>query len=251
MDAILTLIAPFFRDLYETTGINFNVFYDPYQFKRFLIGAENSILLILAAILLSVIVGVAGAAIQQSRSTWLRWLVGGYIQLFRNTPPMVQLLFFYFGLGAYAPQVDMGGYYQPMVSAFGWAVIALGIFGGAFNVEIFRSGIEAVPKATLEAAESLGFKPWQTFVYFTLPLAFRICLPALTTNLVSLAKTTSLAYVISVPEMANMLNQVWSSTFNIPEMMAVLFCFYVGVVWLLAAFLHWLERRLRLRGYSK
>ncbi len=61
-------------------------------------------------------------------------------------------------------------------------MISLGIFGGAFNVEIFRAGTEAVPETTKEAAESLSFSNWQIYMYVTLPLAFRISLPALTNN---------------------------------------------------------------------
>jgi polar amino acid transport system permease protein len=163
----------------------------------------------------------------------------------------VQMLFFYFALGAYTPQVDMGGYYEPMVSAFGWALISLGIFGGAFNVEIFRAGLEAVPSVTKEACESLGFSKWQTYSRVTLPLAFRTSLPALTSNLVSLAKTTSLAYVISVPEMTYTLNQVWADNVNVPEMMLVLFLFYVIVVSVVSSVLHLLERRLALPGFGQ
>ncbi|MCI1003143.1 amino acid ABC transporter permease, partial [Ochrobactrum sp. C6C9] len=157
---------------------------------------------------LSLVIGVLGAWAQTSKSAIIRVAVDAYIQAFRNTPPLIQLLFFYFGLGAFTPAVDMGGYYEPIISSFGWAVISLGIFGGAFNVEIFRAGLEAVPETTKEAAESLSFSSWQIYMYVTLPLAFRISLPALTNNLVSLAKTTSLAYVIAVPEMTYVLNQV-------------------------------------------
>jgi len=145
----------------------------------------------------------------------------------------------------------MGGYTEPLVSAFAWAMIALGIFGGAYNVEIFRSGLEAVPRTTLEASESLCLSKWQTYRHVTLPLAFRICLPSLTSNLISLAKTTSLAYVISVPEMTYVLNQVWSDTINVPEMMLILFVFYVAVVALLGAGLHFLERKLALPGFGR
>ena len=103
----------------------------------------------------------------------------------------------------------------------------------------------------MEAAESLCLSRWQTYLYVTLPLAFRISLPALTNNLISLAKTTSLAYVISVPEMTYVLNQVWSDNVNVPEMMLVLFLFYVSVVSVISAVLHGLERRLALPGYGQ
>jgi polar amino acid transport system permease protein len=245
------LIAPFFQDLYDRTGLNFIVFYDSYEYGRFLSGISISLQLIFWSIAVSLVIGVLGAWAQGARSALLRGAMDAYIQAFRNTPPMIQLLFFYFALGAFTPQVDMGGYYQPIISAFTWAIISLGIFGGAFNVEIFRAGLEAVPSSTREAAESLCMSKWQTYIYVTLPLAFRISLPALTNNLVSLAKTTSLAYVISVPEMTYTLNQVWSDNVNVPEMMLLLFLFYVLVVSLLAAGLHIVERRLTLPGYGQ
>jgi polar amino acid transport system permease protein len=248
---MLELIAPFFRQLHEQTGLNFIVFYEPYEYGRFLNGAVTSLQLIFCSLLLSLVIGVLGAWTQGAGSRVLRVGVNAYIQAFRNTPPMIQLLFFYFGLGAFTPAIDMGGYSQPLISSFSWAIISLGIFGAAFNIEIFRAGLEALPESTREAAESLCFSRWQTFLYITLPLAFRISLPALTNNLVSMAKTTSLAYVISVPEMTYVLNQVWSDNVNVPEMMLLLFVFYVVVVTLLATALHALERRLVLPGYGQ
>lgn len=248
---MLDIIGPYFRRLYETTRLNFNVFYDRYEFDRFVTGASNSLQLIFWTLLLSLAIGVLGAWAQKSRSRAVRVVMDAYIQAFRNTPPMIQLLFFFFGLGTLVPLVDMGGYSQPLISAYGWAILSLGIFGGAFNVEIFRSGLEAVPESTLEAAESLCFSRWQTYLYVSLPLAFRISLPALTNNLVSLAKTTSLAYVIAVPEMTYVLNQVWSDNVNVPEMMLLLFLFYIIVVTGLASALHYIERKAALPGYGQ
>lgn len=248
---MLDFIGPYFRRLYETTGLNFNVFYDRYEFDRFVTGAGNSLQLIFWTLLLSLVIGVLGAWAQNARSRFVRVAMDAYIQAFRNTPPMIQLLFFFFGLGTLVPAVDMGGYSQPIVSAYGWAILSLGVFGGAFNVEIFRSGLEAVPESTLEAAESLCFSRWQTYLHITLPLSFRISLPALTNNLVSLAKTTSLAYVIAVPEMTYVLNQVWSDNVNVPEMMLLLFLFYIIVVTVLAGVLHFIERRAALPGYGQ
>lgn len=248
---MLETISPFFSNLYETTGWNFVVFYDKFEFARFIRGAQLSIQLIVPCLVFSVIIGIIGAWAQSSRHKVLRVVMDAYIQAFRNTPPIVQLLFFYFALGRFTPQVDAGGYFEPVVSAFGWAVLSLSVFGGAFNVEIFRSGIESVPSTTIEGAESLGFKKYQIYFYITLPLAFRICLPALTNNLVSLAKTTSLAYVIAVPEMTYTLNQVWSDNVNVPEMMILLFFFYVFFVSILSVGLRRLEKTIALPGFGR
>jgi polar amino acid transport system permease protein len=148
------------------------------------------------------------------------------------------------------PFVDRGGWREPMIGNFGWAAISLSFFAGAFNVEIFRSGIEAVPTATREAAESLGYTRLKAYVYVILPLAFRVCLPALNNNLVNLIKTTTLAYAIAVPEMMYTANQIWSDNVNVPEMMLVLFVYYVVLVGLLVWLMHRWERKMRIPGYG-
>ena len=149
---------------------------------------------------------------------------------------MVQLYFFYFAVGILLPRIenDWGGT-SPLVGSFGWAVISLSFFAGAFNVEIFRSGIEAVPKSTIEAAEALGFSRLQIYKDITLPLALRVVIPSLNNNLVNLVKTTTLAYAIAVPELLYESNQIWSDNVNVTEMMLFLLVAYfmlVGVlVW--------------------
>ncbi len=233
-----------FRALYETTGINLTVVYDPFDRARFVNGFFTTARLALGCVLLSVIVGVLGAWLQGARSKLVRTLVYWYIQFFRNTPPLVQIYFFYFGLGAYLR--GAGG--EPLVSNIAWAIIALSMYAGAFNVEIFRSGIEAVPKATLEAAESLGFSRLKAYTHIVLPLAFRIALPALNNNLVNLVKTTSISYAIAVPELLYVSSQIWSDSTNVPEMMNLLLLCYVGLVGVLVWVMHRWEKSMRVPG---
>ncbi|MCB2101449.1 MAG: amino acid ABC transporter permease [Rhodobacterales bacterium] len=244
------LISGFFRDLYETTGWNFVIFYEQYEWDRFVDAIWVSLYLIVAALFFSVVVGIIGAWAQGSPIRALRLLMAGYIQFFRNTPPYVQLLFFFFVLGNLTPKVDMGGYYEPMISSFGWAVISLSFFAGAFNVEIFRAGIEAVPHSTREAAEALGYTRLQAYIHVILPLAFRVSLPALNNNLVNLVKTSTQAFAIAVPEMLYTLAQVWSDNSNVPEMMIILFIFYVGLVAILVFGMHKWEKNMRIPGYG-
>ena len=139
---------------------------------------------------------------------------------------------------------------MPLVSSFTWAAICLSFYAGAFNVEIFRAGIEAVPRETLEAAESLGYSRLKAYAYVILPLAFRISLPALNNNLVNLIKTTTIAYAIAVPEMLYVANQIWSDESNVPEMMNVLLIIYVSLVGLLVWVMGRWERALTIPGYS-
>ncbi len=243
----MQFVWDWFRWLYGTTGINLTVFYDPFDRARFASGFVMTVELSVVCILLSIVIGILGAWIQGSRLRVARTIVYWYIQAFRNTPPLVQLYFFYFGLGGLMKGVGGGG---PMVSNVTWAIVSLSFFAGAFNVEIFRSGIEAVPRTTIEAAESLGFSRLQTYLRIVFPLAFRISLPALNNNLVNLVKTTTLAYAIAVPEMLYVSSQVWSDELNVPEMMNVLLICYFLLVGVLVYVMHRWERAIRVPGFG-
>ncbi len=247
---MLDQLTPFFRRIYDETGLNFVIFYEQYEYDRFIQAIWVSLTLIIACLIFSFVVGIVGAWAQGARSRIVRLAMAGYIQVFRNTPPFVQLLFFYFVIGTLTPQVDKGGYFEPIIGNFGWAVISLGFFAGAFNIEIFRSGIEAVPTATREAAEALGYTRLKAYVYIILPLAFRVCLPALNNNLVNLLKTTTLAYAIAVPEMMYTASQIWSDNVNVPEMMLVLFIYYIVLVGVLVWLMQKWEQKMRIPGYG-
>ena len=246
MDAI----AEFFRWLADAHKINYSIFYDAFDRKRFLLGLQTTIYLSVVCIVLSLVLGVIGAWMQGARSGVARALVQGYVQFFRNTPPLVQLAFFYFAVSGFLPPVMINGSLTPLVGNVGWAIISFSLFAGAFNVEIFRSGIEAVPSATIEAAESLGYTRLRAYLYIVLPLAFRISLPALNNNLVNLVKTTTLAYAIAVPELLYAAAQVWSEVLNVREMMNVLLVVYVIIIAILVWIMERWERALRVPGYS-
>ncbi len=156
---MLEAFQEFFRELAQTNPKwNFIYLYDPVQTERVLTGLWMTIKLSVVCVALSVVIGVVGAWLQGSPIRWLRMLVQGYIQFFRNTPPLVQLLFFYFALGQFTPTYAPDGWVEvPVISNVGWAILSLSFFAGAFNVEIFRSGIEAVPDSTKEAADALGY----------------------------------------------------------------------------------------------
>src|ERR1043165_4938924 len=96
-----------FRVLNETTGIKLTIFYDAFDRARFLNGFLTSVRLMAVCLVASVVIGVVGAWIQGSRLKLLRLITQGYIQFFRNTPPLVQLYFFYFALGSF-PKVTLG-----------------------------------------------------------------------------------------------------------------------------------------------
>lgn len=243
----------FFRELAETyPKLNFVFFYEPAQGFRVLEGIWMTVQLSVACILFSVVIGIVGAFCQTSHSRLIRAFTQGYVQFFRNTPPMVQLLFFYFALGQFTPSYSPDGWLEvPIISNVGWAIISLSFFAGAFNVEIFRAGLEAVPESTKEAAEAIGMSPIQTYRYVTLPLAFRASLPALNSNLINLVKTTTQAMVIAVPELFYQLVQIMSdfTTAQYPSM-ALMFVVYIVLVGILAAGMARWERASRIPGYG-
>ncbi|MBL4892386.1 MAG: amino acid ABC transporter permease [Rhizobiaceae bacterium] len=240
-----------FRILFDNTGINLSFIYDSYDRNRMFGGFLMTIKLSLVCLFFSTIIGIIGAWLQGSSLKWTRRIVNGYIQVFRNTPPLVQLYFFYFAISSLLPKVstEWGGE-APMLGGFAWAAISLSFFAGAFNVEIFRSGIEAVPESTIEAAEALGFSRLQIYRDITLPLAFRVCLPALNNNMVNLVKTTTLAYAIAVPEMLYEANQIWSDNVNVTEMMLFLLVAYFLLVGVLVWAMNRWERSLSIPGYG-
>ena len=244
----------FFRQLAEEyPRWNFIWLYEARQTEKILSGIWMTIQLSVACVILSVIIGVIGAALQGARSALVRALVQGYIQFFRNTPPLVQLLFFYFALGQFTPTYSPDGWLQvPIISNVGWAIISLSFFAGAFNIEIFRAGIETVPESTREASESLGFTRLQTYRYIVLPLAFRISLPALNNNLVNLVKTTTQAFAIAVPELLYQSVTIWNDfpSAQNPTMLLLLVV-YIVLVAILVFGMHRWERAMRIPGYGQ
>jgi polar amino acid transport system permease protein len=247
-------IEDFFRQLAdEAPRWNFIWMYEDRQQGKILTGIWMTVKLSVACVIFSVVIGVIGAWLQGAHSRLLRAVVQGYIQFFRNTPPFVQLLFFYFALGQFTPTYSPDGWLEvPVISNVGWAIISLSFFAGAFNVEIFRAGIEAVPESTKEASESLGFSRLQTYRYVVLPLAFRVCLPALNNNLVNLVKTTTQAFAIAVPELLYQSVTIWNDypSAQYPTMVLV-FAVYILLVAVLVFGMHKWERAMRIPGYGR
>jgi len=239
-------VADFFRWLDDRYGLNFSPFTDAFDGERILLGLRTTVELSLTCIVLSILLGLIGAWMLSTRSRLAQGVVRFYVQAFRNTPPLVQLAFFYFAVGGLLPSAGR----SPLIDGYGWAVISFSLLAGAFNVEIFRSGVEAVPSMMVEAAAGLGFSRLQTYRYVLAPLGLRICLPALTNNLVNLVKTTTLAYAIGVPELLYAAGQIWSEVMNVREMMYLLLVIYIALIAILVWVMERWERALRIPGYT-
>jgi len=242
----------FFSALNQRHGINLSIFYDAFDAGLFWQGIHHTLWLSVASILGSLLVGAVGAWVQFAGGRWGRRLVNGYVQAFRNTPPLVQLYFFYFALGPMLSTMVSGGAHpQPVLSNVTWAIVSLTLYAGAFNVEIFRAGIEAVPTATVEAADALGMSQRQMFRYVVLPLACRTSLAGLNNNLINLIKTTTNAFAIAVPEVLYASSQIWSENFNALEMMIVLLAFYMLLIGAFTWLMQRWERALAVPGWGQ
>ncbi len=233
-------------------GLNFHWLVNPLYQEWLIRGFANTILLSVFTILISLAIGVVGAWLQGSRFGPARRLVAIYVQIFRNTPPLVQLFFFFFVLSQVLPEVydPASGGMRPFLGPFGTATVALSLFAGAFNVEIFRAGIEAVPRTLIEAAESLGYSRLQYYVRIVVPIAFRISIPALNNNLVNLIKTTAEASAIATPELLYYAGQIYSDNFATMEVMLFIWLVYVALISVYLICMRGVERKLRIPGYG-
>jgi polar amino acid transport system permease protein len=158
----------------------------------FTAGLWATVLLSLAAIATGTALGLLVAAVRTSRVPVLAQLARGYLEVFRGTPLLIQMLFIYFG----AAYLNLAG-----ITVFGAALLALTLYEGAYIAEIFRAGIEAVPRGQREASRVLGLSRTQTFTHVILPQTRAIVLPPLVGQYLSLIKDTSIAVVIGYVEL--------------------------------------------------
>jgi His/Glu/Gln/Arg/opine family amino acid ABC transporter permease subunit len=199
----------------------------------YLLGLKNTLLLTFLGIAFSSALGVICAILRISERRTPRWILVAYIELFRNTPIVAQIFFLYFAL----PLIGI------KVSAFSCGLIALVLHFNAYNIEVFRSGLEAVPKGLYEAGEALAFNYFKRLKLIILPLALRICLPSLVNNYVSLLKNTALVSIIGVAEITFVTQDIIADNFTFIEMYSTLAVLYLVLVFSLT----WLLRRVEKR----
>ncbi len=151
-------------------------------------------------------IGMVVALVHMSPFKALQGLAKLYIGFFRGVPVLVILYWIYFAL----PEM---GYEFLVVSSYTAAVLGLGIHGGAFMAEIFRSGIESLHRGQMEAALTLGMTPAKAMAYIILPQAIRVVLPPLANYAVGLLKETALCSIIAAPELMLRAKDLASSSF--------------------------------------
>ena len=168
-------------------------------------------------IALSVGIGIVAAFILHFKIPVLSPIIKAYVELFRNTPLLVQLFFSYFGL----PKIGIS------ISADVCGAVGLGLLGGSYMAESFRSGLEAVAPSQTESALALGMNRLQLFRFVILPQALSISVPAIVANIIFLLKETSVFSAISLMDLMFTAKDLIGLYYNTTECLVLLVVFYI------------------------
>ena len=180
------------------------------------------------------------ALIRHFRVPILQSIVGIYIELFRNTPLLVQLFFLYFAL----PRIGLEIPAEPC------GILGLALLGGAYMAETFRSGLEAIEPIQMESALSLGMTRQQAVLHVILPQAVSISVPAFVANVIFLLKETSVFSAISLMDLMFTAKDLIGLYYKTLECLTLLVVFYLIILLPVSALGSFLERRLRYAGFG-
>ena len=195
-------------------------------------GAEVTLTIFFVTLILSLPLGGLAALGRISTFQPLRYLMEFYVWLMRGTPLMLQLLFVYFAL-------PMVGIMLPDVAA---ALLAFTLNYAAYFAEIFRAGIQAIPRGQYEAAKALGLRHWQMMRYIIFPQVLRVVLPPISNETINLVKDTSLIYILAMNDLLRVARTIVQREFDMtPFVIAGIF--YLAMT----AILTWAFKKLEAR----
>ena len=186
----------------------------------------------LVSILLGLALGLLLALVRLYGPRVLRILAGVYIDILRSIPILVLLIIIYYALPF------LGVRLSPFMSA----VAALSLVSGAYTAEIFRAGLEAIPRGQFEASGALGLSPRHMMTDVILPQAIRIVIPPLTNNCINVMKDTALASVVAMPDLLKQATQAQAVAAN-PSPLIGAAIIYIALLWPLVGMVARLERR--------
>ncbi len=218
------------------------------------LGAEITIKLTVISSAVGLFLGLVAGVARLSKNPVVRLPAQFYIWVIRGTPLLVQILFAYNALPFLLEPVWK--YLQPfgvpsiqdVLTPYWAAFIALSVNVGAYNAEVIRAGIQAIPKGQWEAAMSLGMRPYQVMRFIVVPQALKIVVPPLVNNVIALLKDSSLASVITLLELVHQGQRMISITFRPVEVYVAVAAIYLLLTTVLTFFTDWLEREMGRRG---
>lgn len=197
-------------------------------------GLTTTLVVSLSAIALGLVLGILLAFGLTSRYRLVRWPCGLYRSFWRGTPILLQLLLVYYLL----PEIGIE------IAPISAAILTLTLNTTAFQAEIFRSGISHIAAGQIEAARMAGISAWQTRRRIIMPQVFRLTLPPLTNEIITILKNSSLISVIAVTELMRVSEQIASRTFQPLETYLAAAVLYLAVNLVLARISAYLERRM-------
>ncbi len=190
-------------------------------------GCLGTLGLAAAGMVLATVIGIGGVVMRDSRVKPLRWLVISFVELIRNTPFLVQIYFIFFAL-------PLAGI---KLSPTPTAVIALGVNGGAYAIEIIRGGVQSISKGQIEAGLALGLHRLQVFRLVVLKPALRAIYPSLASQFILLTLTTSVASAIAAYELTSVAKLIENESFRSFEVYFAVTALYLVMSWLVMKFL--------------
>jgi polar amino acid transport system permease protein len=213
-------------------------------------GLVTTLELTALAMLMGVVGGVVLAVMRLSHNPLLSATAWCYIWVFRGTPVLVQLLFWEF-MGSLWPDLSIGipfgtefwsGSTNTLIPVFTAALLGLGLNEAAYMAEIVRGGIQSVPVGQTEAAHALGMSQVRTMRRIILPQAMRVIIPPTGNETISMLKTTSLAYTISLVELLGAAHDIYSRTFQTIPLLIVASIWYLFLTSILTIIQYYIER---------
>lgn len=208
--------------------------------KELGLGLVATIKLSVIAFAIGIFIGLAMGLGRVSHNILYRYFASVYVEGVRGLPLVLQILFVYYGLPFFIK--DMLGV-PIIINEFYAAIIALSINSGAYMAEIFKAGIEAIPKGQMEASRSVGMTYWQAMFYVILPQAFKIVLPALGNEFIALIKDSSIALVISYQELTYWAKSVGYEYYNAFTPLVAAGCLYLLITLPLGKLVQYIEKR--------
>jgi polar amino acid transport system permease protein len=242
-------LTDLFVRLTSRIGLNYEFLATGYEAQIWRDGFITTLYLVVLLIPVSLIFGLLFAACLTSGRIWLSAPVRGFVELTRNTPTLVQLMFSFLVLNTFVSNVVGGAQNNPLTPFF-WVVAVVGLHIAALHAEAIRAGIEAVPASTVEAARGIGFSQFQILRFVEVPLAFRASLPAIVNNLINLVKLTTVGNAIAVSEITYASIMVWSQRDNVVSLMIAILLFFSVINLAVARIGLWVERKLAVPGYG-
>ncbi|SEP41883.1 polar amino acid transport system permease protein [Methylobacterium sp. ap11] len=186
-------------------------------------GCAGTLLLAVAGMAIALVIGVVGVVLRESPLRPLRWAVIAFVELIRNTPFLVQIYFVFFAL----PLIGIRLAPTPT------AIIALGLNGGAYAIEIIRGGVQSIHKGQVEAGFALGLHKRDVFRFIVLRPALRAVYPSLTGQFVMLTLTTSIASAIAAYELTSVAKLIENESFRSFEVYGTITILYFLMSWLM------------------